>query len=97
MLAIIALNLIAIVALTVLSFAVHVLFSPWLCLAVIGDLAWVSSIATLPPVAVAGRAGATTGSLEGGVASDRRARARVATAGAPLLFGQEVDRPTMKR
>ncbi|MFI5065825.1 MAG: hypothetical protein ACHP9Z_17865 [Streptosporangiales bacterium] len=41
MLAIIALVLIAIVALTVLSFAVHVLFSPWLLLAVIGVLAWV--------------------------------------------------------
>jgi hypothetical protein len=41
MLAIIALALIAIVALTVLSFAVHVLFSPWLLLAIIGILAWV--------------------------------------------------------
>lgn len=41
MLAIIALVLIAIVALTILSFAVHVLFSPWLLLAVIGILAWV--------------------------------------------------------
>jgi len=41
MLAILALILIAIVALTVLGFAVHVLFSPWLLLAVIGILAWV--------------------------------------------------------
>ena len=41
MFAIIALVLIAIVALTVLGFAVHVLFSPWLLLAVIGILAWV--------------------------------------------------------
>ena len=41
MLAIIALALLAIVALTVLGFAVHVLFSPWLLLAVIGVLAWV--------------------------------------------------------
>jgi len=41
MLAILALVLIAIVALTVLGFAVHVLFSPWLLLAVIGILAWV--------------------------------------------------------
>lgn len=41
MLAIIALVLIAIVALTVLSFTVHVLFSPWLLLAVIGIVAWV--------------------------------------------------------
>ncbi|HUK70600.1 MAG TPA: hypothetical protein VLW50_17885 [Streptosporangiaceae bacterium] len=41
MLAIIALVLIAIVALTFLSFAVHLLFSPWLLLAVIGILAWV--------------------------------------------------------
>jgi hypothetical protein len=41
MLAIIALVVIAIVALTVLSFAVHLLFSPWLLLAVIGILAWV--------------------------------------------------------
>ena len=38
---IIALVLIAIVALTVLSFALHVLFSPLLLLAVIGILAWV--------------------------------------------------------
>lgn len=41
MLAIIALVLIAIVALTVLGFAVHILFSPWLLLVVIGILAWV--------------------------------------------------------
>ena len=40
MLAIIALVLIAIVALTVLSFTVHVLFSPWLLVAVVGILAW---------------------------------------------------------
>jgi hypothetical protein len=41
MLAIIALVLIAaLVALTILSFAVHILFSPWLLLAVIGVLAW---------------------------------------------------------
>lgn len=37
---IIALALIAIVALTVLSFTVHFLFSPWL-LVVIGILAWI--------------------------------------------------------
>ena len=37
MLAILALVLIAIVALTILGFAVHVLFSPWLLLAVIGE------------------------------------------------------------
>ena len=42
MFAIIALVLIAIVALTVLGFAVHILFSPWLLLAVIGILAWVA-------------------------------------------------------
>jgi hypothetical protein len=41
MLAIIALVLIAIVALTVLGFALHVLFSPWLLLVAIGVLAWV--------------------------------------------------------
>ena len=41
MLAIIALILIAFVALAILSIAVHVLFSPWLLLAVIGILAWV--------------------------------------------------------
>ena len=41
MFAFIALVLIAIVALTVLGFAVHLLFSPWLLLAVIGVLAWV--------------------------------------------------------
>jgi len=39
--AIIALVLMAIVALIVLSFAVHVLFSPWLLLVVIGILAWI--------------------------------------------------------
>jgi hypothetical protein len=38
---IIALVLIAIVALTVLSFAVHLLFSPWLLLVVIAVLAWI--------------------------------------------------------
>jgi Flp pilus assembly protein TadB len=38
--AIIALILIAIVALTVLSFAVHILFSPWLLVAV-GILLWI--------------------------------------------------------
>ena len=41
MFAIIALVLIAIVVLTVLSFAVHVLFSPWLLLAAIGLLIWI--------------------------------------------------------
>lgn len=41
MLAIIAFFLIAIVALTVVSFVVHVMFSPWLLLAAIGVLAWV--------------------------------------------------------
>ena len=41
MLAIIALVLIAIVALTILGFAVHLLFSPWLLLAVIGIALWV--------------------------------------------------------
>jgi len=40
MLAIIAFVLIAIVALTVLSFTVHILFSPWLLVAVIAILAW---------------------------------------------------------
>jgi hypothetical protein len=39
--AIIALVLIAIVALTVLSFAIHVLFSPLLLVAAIGILAWI--------------------------------------------------------
>ena len=39
--AIIALVLIAIVALTVVSFAVHILFSPWLLLVAIGVLAWI--------------------------------------------------------
>ena len=42
MLAIIALILIAFVALAILGFAVHVLFSPWLLLAVIAILAWVA-------------------------------------------------------
>ncbi len=39
--AIIALVLITIVALIIFSFAVHILFSPWLLLAAIGVLAWV--------------------------------------------------------
>ena len=41
MFGIIALVLIAIVALTILSFAVHFLFSPWLLLVALGVLAWV--------------------------------------------------------
>jgi hypothetical protein len=41
MLAIIAFVLIAIVALTVLSFTVHILFSPWLLVALIAILAWI--------------------------------------------------------
>jgi hypothetical protein len=41
MLAIIALVVLAIVALTFLSFAAHVLFSPWLLLAAVGILVWV--------------------------------------------------------
>ena len=36
-----SLILLAIVALTVLSFAVHVLFSPWLLLVAVGILVWV--------------------------------------------------------
>jgi hypothetical protein len=39
--AFIALVLIAIVALTILSLAVHILFSPWLLLVAVGILAWV--------------------------------------------------------
>ena len=38
---IIALARIAIVALIVLSFVVHFLFSPWLLLAAVGVLAWI--------------------------------------------------------
>lgn len=41
MFAIIALVLIAIVALAVLGFVVHTLFSPWLLLVAIGVLAWI--------------------------------------------------------
>jgi Protein of unknown function (DUF664) len=41
MLAIIALVVLAIAALTVLSLAMHILFSPWLLLAAVGILAWV--------------------------------------------------------
>jgi hypothetical protein len=41
MLAIIALVLIALVALTVLGFAVHLLFSPWLLAAAVIILAWI--------------------------------------------------------
>jgi hypothetical protein len=40
MLWIIALVLIAILALAVLSFALHLLFSPWLLVAAIGILLW---------------------------------------------------------
>ncbi len=39
--AIIAVVLVAIVALMVLSFTVHFLFSPWLLLVVIAILAWI--------------------------------------------------------
>ena len=41
MFGIIALVLIAIVALTILSFAVHFLFSPWLLRVALGVLAWI--------------------------------------------------------
>jgi hypothetical protein len=41
MLAIIALILIAIVALAILGFAAHILFSPWLLLVVVGILLWI--------------------------------------------------------
>jgi len=41
MLAIIAVVLIAIVALTVLGIAAHILFSPWLLLVAIGILVWI--------------------------------------------------------
>ena len=41
MLWILALVLIAIVALIVFSFILHVLFSPWLLIAAIGVLAWI--------------------------------------------------------
>jgi hypothetical protein len=41
MLAIIAFVLVVIVALTVLSFVAHVIFSPWLLLVAVGILAWV--------------------------------------------------------
>jgi len=40
MIAIIALVLIAIVALTLLGFALHLLFSPWLLVLAIGVLVW---------------------------------------------------------
>jgi hypothetical protein len=41
MLAIIAIVLIAIVALTILGFVAHILFSPWLLLVAAGVLAWI--------------------------------------------------------
>jgi hypothetical protein len=41
MFGIIALVLIAIVVLTILSFAVHLLFSPWLLLVAVALLAWI--------------------------------------------------------
>ena len=41
MLAIIALVLIAIAALVILCFTAHILFSPWLLLAVAGILLWI--------------------------------------------------------
>ena len=40
MLAIIAFILVALVALAILGFAAHILFSPWLLLAVVGVLLW---------------------------------------------------------
>lgn len=40
MLRIIAIALIAIVAMAVLGFALHILFSPWLFVVAIGILAW---------------------------------------------------------
>jgi len=40
MLSIIGIVLFAIVALAVLSFALHLLFSPWLLLVAVGVLAW---------------------------------------------------------
>jgi len=43
MFAIIAFVLMAVVALAILGFAVHVLFSPWLLLAIIGILVWAKS------------------------------------------------------
>jgi hypothetical protein len=39
--AIIAFAVIAILALIIVSFAVHLLFSPWLLLAAVGVLAWI--------------------------------------------------------
>ncbi len=39
--AVIALVLLAIVALAVLSFAVHLLFSPWLLVAAVAVLVWI--------------------------------------------------------
>jgi hypothetical protein len=42
MLAIIALILVAVVALTILSFVLHVLFSPWLLLLGLGILIWIA-------------------------------------------------------
>jgi predicted membrane metal-binding protein len=41
MLAIIALAVMAFVALVVLSFAVHLLFSPWLLIVAVAILAWI--------------------------------------------------------
>lgn len=41
MIAIIALVLVVLAALLVLSFAVHVLFSPWLLLVAVGVLVWI--------------------------------------------------------
>ena len=41
MLAIIALVLAAIVALTLLGFVLHILFSPWLLLVVVAIVAWI--------------------------------------------------------
>jgi hypothetical protein len=41
MFAIIALVIIALVALTLVGFAVHILFSPWLLLAAVAIVAWV--------------------------------------------------------
>ncbi len=48
MLAIIALILIAIVGLAILGFAVHILFSPWLLLVVVGICSGSSSVRGAP-------------------------------------------------
>ena len=86
---IIGLVLIALVALVVLSFVVHFLFSPWLLVAAIGVLAWISS----------GRAAPASSGVPGrpdGRPSAPESRARRPTGVSRLVTGQEARRMSLR-